>query len=188
MKRRTNVSLTGKKTNESIKLDGKKVLSTIINTKEESEYIDIKLKIINNFLDPFIKGQHDRVQKNAFNFDFMLRRLESFKGNNDEEVILIEKVVKVMKQATEYKRSYSDIYNQMYGNTDKTLSRFIFETSRLILKAPFEIYDNLFGDGGASEEYDMRIIAEIEKILEENPGISFDDIKEKIELFGLVLN
>ena len=63
------------------------------------------------------------------------------------------------------------------------MNRMIFETSRIILKAPFEIYDTLFGVK-QGQKYNMDIIREIENILETHPGIMFDDIKKKIDLLN----
>ena len=183
--RRSRVNLQGTRREMPMSLDGKKMIES---GEADIDYLDFKMSIMNNFLEPLVNADIDTVQKNQYNFDYIISRLNFYKNNtNTEEILLMQKVVDLMKQATEARVSYSNMYERIYGIEGLSMNRMIFETSRIILKAPFEIYDNLFGlkEG---EQYNKEIIAQIEKILEEHPGIMFDEIKKKIDLLNIVLN
>jgi hypothetical protein len=152
------------------------------------DYLKFKMSIINNFLEPLVNADLDTVLKNQYNFDYITSRLVLFENStNRDEITLMKKVVNLMKQAASIRVSYSNMYERIYGTKAVSMNRLIFETSRIILKAPFEIYDNLFGVK-EGQEYNKTIIYAIENILEENPGIMFNDIKEKIDLLNFVLD
>ena len=156
--------------------------------KLDIDYLDFKMSIMDNFLEPLLNSDVETVQKNQYNFDYIISRLNFYKNDtNSEEILLMQKVVDLMKQATNARVSYSNMYQRIYGSRGLSMNRMIFETSRIILKAPFEIYDTLFGVK-QGQKYNMDIIREIENILETHPGIMFDDIKKKIDLLNLVLD
>jgi len=185
MRRRSSVNLMGTRIEQPMNLDGKK----ITNIGElDIDYLDFKLSIMNNFLEPMVNADYKTVQDNNYNFDYIISRLNFYKNDgNSDEIYLMQKVVDLMKQASEIRVSYSNIHERIYGSRGVSMNRMIFETSRIILKAPFEIYDNLFGIK-EGQNYNMVIIGEIEKILETHPGIMFNDIKRKIDLLNFVLD
>ena len=185
MRRRSRVNLLGSRSFRPINLDGR----TMMNIGERNiDYLDFKMSVITNFLEPLVNADTDTILKNQYNFDYILSRLNDYKNNsNMEEITMMKKVVDLMKNASEVRISYSDMYERLYGSGGVGINRMIFETSRIILKAPFEIYDNIFGVR-EKQTYNMEIIREIENILESHPGIMFDDIKRKIDLLNFVLD
>ena len=168
-----------------VKLNGKR---DMMIEKLDIDYLDFKMSIMDNFLEPLLNSDIETVQKNQYNFDYIISRLNFYKNDtNSEEILLMQKVVDLMKHATNARVSYSNMYQRIYGSRGLSMNRMIFETSRIILKAPFEIYDTLFGIK-EGQKYNMDIIRAIENILETHPGIMFDDIKKKIDLLNLVLD
>jgi len=172
----------GTRIEQPMNLDGKKITNI---GEVDIDYLDFKLGIMNNFLDPMINADHKTVKDNNYNFDYITSRLNFYRNDeNSDEIYLMQKVVDLMKQASEIRVSYSNMHERIYGNSSGlSMNRMIFETSRVILKAPFEIYDSLFGIK-EGQTYNMEIIGEIEKILDTHPGIMFNDIKRKIDLLN----
>ena len=185
MRRRSSINLMGTRIEQPMNLDGKKITNM---GEVDIDYLDFKLGRMNNFLDPMINADYKTVQANNYNFDYIISRLNFYKnGGNSDEIYLMQKVVGLMKQASGIRISYSDMYERIYGSRGVSMNRMIFETSRIILKAPFEIYDSLFGMK-EGQKYNKEIIGEIEKILDTHPGIMFNDIKRKIDLLNFVLD
>ena len=184
MSRRSSVNLMGTRIEQPMNLDGKKITNI---GEVDIDYLDFKIGIINNFLDPMVNADHKTVQDNNYNFDYITSRLNFYRNDgNSDEIYLMQKVVGLMKEASKVQVSYSDMYERIYGSSSGlSMNQMIFETSRVILKAPFEIYDSLFG---IDKPYNMEIIDEIEKILDTHPGIMFNDIKRKIDLLNFVLD
>jgi|UniRef100_A0A6C0BYS3 hypothetical protein len=183
--RRSKLNLMGENREIGLKLSGKR---DMMIEKLDIDYLDFKMSIMDNFLEPLLNSDVETVQKNQYNFDYIISRLNFYKNDtNSDEILLMQKVVDLMKNATNARVSYSNMYQRIYGSRGLSMNRMIFETSRIILKAPFEIYDTLFGIK-ENQKYNMDIIREIEKILEAHPGIMFDDIKKKIELLNFVLD
>jgi len=175
----------GTRIEQPMNLDGKKITNI---GEVDIDYLDFKIGIINNFLDPMVNADHKTVQDNNYNFDYITSRLNFYRNDgNSDEIYLMQKVVGLMKHASEIRVSYSDMYERIHGSRGVSMNRMIFETSRIILKAPFEIYDSLFGMK-EGQKYNMEIIDEIEKILDTHPGIMFNDIKRKIDLLNFVLD
>ena len=152
------------------------------------EWLNFKLYIIDNFLKPMNKLNYELVRKNYYNFDFIIKRLDGFMTpENEEEITLFKKLVNLMRYSTETHMSYRDAKEKLYGG--KEMMKLMVETSRIILKAPFEIYNLLFGRPDKFKSithtrYEDHLILEIEKILGDNPGILFDDIKKKMAKYA----
>jgi hypothetical protein len=152
------------------------------------DWLNFKLYIIDNFLQPLNKLNYDLVKKNYYNFDFIISRLDGFiTPDNEEEITLFKKLVNLMRYSTETHMSYREAKEKMYGG--KEMMKMLVETSRIILKAPFEIYNLLFGRPDKFKSithtrYEDHLILEIEKILRENPGILFDDVKKKMAKYA----
>ena len=147
-------------------------------------WLDFKLYIIDNFLKPLTKFNYELIKKNYYNFDFIIKRLDGFiTPETEEEIDLFKKLVNLMRYSTETHISYEEAKEKLYGG--KEMMKMLVETSRIILQAPFEIYNLLFGRPDKKKSithtrYDDRLILEIRKILGEFPGILFDDIKKKM--------
>jgi len=152
------------------------------------EWLDFKLYIINNFLQPLTMLNYELVQKNYYNFDFIIRRLDDFiTPSTKEEIELFKKLVNLMRYSTETRMSYDDAQEKLYGS--KEMMKLMVETSRIILRAPFEIYNLLFGRPDKMKSithtrYEDYLILAIEEILAENPGILFEDIKKKMSKYA----
>jgi len=102
------------------------------------EWLDFKLYIIDNFLQPINKLNYDLVKKNFYNFDIILARLDGFKNEeNQEEVELFKKMVSLMRYSTEKHISFEEAQAKLFGGEEMMQMRVI--TSRIILQAPFEI-------------------------------------------------
>ena len=67
----------------------------------------------------------------------------------------------------------------MFGDGASNL--LLVETSRIILKAKYEIYIIIFGDPKLSNsEFQPNILNEIQKHLDNNPGCTVNHIKSKL--------
>ena len=77
------------------------------------EWLNFKLYIIDNFLQPIDKLNYDLVKKNFYNFDIILARLDGFKNEeNKEEVELFKKMVSLMRYSTEKHISFEESAKQ----------------------------------------------------------------------------
>jgi len=151
-----------------------------------TNYIDFKLGFVENFLKPLIKKEYDNLWRNYYNYEFIDRKLDEYREGADSDAFKDDiDLMKIIVSATRMIAiKHENINNALNTSIDQdkhtTAMQSIIELPRLILEAPFEIYVNLFGmpNFKENEEFDKDLVDEIQVILDANPGILFDDIKE----------
>ena len=131
-------------------------------------------------MDPVINKKYKELQDNFFNFEYIEQKLNSFDFPKlSDEVDLLKKVVIVMKSAIETRFTIDQANKKMFGDGASNL--LLVETSRIILKAKYEIYIIIFGDPKLSNsEFQPNILNEIQKHLDNNPGCTVSYIKSKL--------
>ena len=152
----------------------------------DTNYIDFKLGFVENFLKPLIKKDYDNLWRNYYNYEFIDRKLDQFREGADSDAFKDDiDLMKIIVSATRMIAiKHENINNALDHSIDQdkhtTAMQSIIELPRLILEAPFEIYVNLFGmpNFKENEEFDKDLVDEIQMILDANPGIMFDDVKE----------
>lgn len=169
------------------------IQTSIINTvgsgfqgDYDTNYIDFKLGFVENFLKPLIKKDYDNLWRNYYNYEFVDKKLDHFREGADSDAFKDDiDLMKIIVSATRMIAiKHENINNALDHSIDQdngtTAMQSIIELPRLILEAPFEIYVNLFGmpNFKENEEFDKDLVDEIKVILDANPGILFDDIKE----------
>ena len=161
---------------------------TTFSYSATQEWLDYKLYIIHNFIDPITRQKYDLIKKNFYNFDLILARLDGFEGHcAPEELQMYKQMVELMRYSTTNRVSFDEAQAIIYGGEEMMQMRVI--TSRIVLAAPYEIYNLLFGTPSKTKSIDHQtyedyLILEIKKILKENPGILFKDIKEKMAKYS----
>ena len=164
-------------------LHGLYSIGTKYGASANKEFLEFKLYIITHFLNPILDKQYDLIKNNYFNFEYIINRLESFKTReNDEEIDFLVKVMGILQYSTNVRISFDEAKKKLYGADNE--NRLLVETSRIVLQSQYEIYNILFGrphkKNAQHTKYNMEIILDIKYILDRNPGILFDEVKEKL--------
>ena len=155
-----------------------------ISETSDKEYFDFKQYIIVNFLNPIMKRNYDSIKKNYYNFDYITQRLIMFKNNrNKHDVEFIIKVIDILRYSTNTQQSLNLAKEKLYGQDNKNM--LLVETTRIVLKSHYEIYNILFGQPHKTKpnhlKYEIHLLNEIKNIVDDNPGILFDDVKSRLE-------
>ena len=144
------------------------------------EFLNLKNYILSKFMDPVINKKYKELQENFFNFEYIEQKLNSFDlPKLSEEVELLKKVVIVMKSAIETRFTIDKANKTMFGDGASNL--LLVETSRIVLKAKYEIYIIIFGNPTKdNSDFKPDILNEIQKHLDNNPGCTVSYIKSKL--------
>lgn len=180
---RSHISLRGNLNVHGNTLHGLYSIGTKYGASANKEFLEFKLYIITHFLNPILDKQYDLIKNNYFNFEYIINRLESFKTReNDEEIDFLVKVMGILQYSTNVRISFDEAKKKLYGADNE--NRLLVETSRIVLQSQYEIYNILFGRphnrNAQHTKYNMEIILDIKYILDRNPGILFDEVKEKL--------
>ena len=151
-----------------------------------TSYIDFKLGFVEKFLKPLVQKDYDNLWRNYYNYEWIDRKLDSFRETAESNAFKDDiDLMKIIVSATRMIAiKHENINNALDTSIDQdqhtTAMQSIIELPRLILEAPFEIYVNLFGmpNFKENEEFDKDLIDEIQLILDSNPGMMFDDVKD----------
>lgn len=151
-----------------------------------TSYIDFKLDFVEKFLKPLVQKDYDNLWRNYYNYEWIDRKLDNFRETAESDAFKDDiDLMKIIVSATRIIAiKHENINNALDTSIDQdqhtTAMQTIIELPRLILEAPFEIYVNLFGmpNFKENEEFDKDLIDEIQLILDSNPGMMFDDVKD----------
>ena len=182
---RSVISLKGNNITSGVFLHGRSnVGAAMVSEAADKDFIDFKMYIITNFLNPIMDRRFSQVNNNYYNYDYIIERLNGFKNNrtkNDIEFII--KVVNILRYSTNVQISFDEAKKKIYG-ADKE-NRILVETSRIVLQAHYEIYNLLFGrphkTNPSHMKYEIHIINDIKELLKSYPGILFEDIKNRLQ-------
>lgn len=148
--------------------------------KLPEDFMNLKLYLIDNFLIPLAQRKFDYVNQNYYNIDWLLGEVDKLDYPHlEEEIEFFKRVIEIMQYAATTQLTFDGLKTKLYGR------RFgiTIETSRVVLQAPYEVYVILFGNPTTKGRiFNKKRIKDIKRILQENPGILTDDIREKLSL------
>ena len=150
----------------------------------DKQYTDFKQYIITNFLIPIMNRKYTEVTQNYYNFDYIIDRLNLFKNNrNKTDVEFIIQVMNILRYSTDIHMSFEEATRLLYGSEKQ--NRLLVETSRIVLKSQYEIYNLLFGipnkHNPTHMTYEIHMLNDIKAILDTYPGILFKDIYDRLK-------
>jgi hypothetical protein len=147
------------------------------------EFVNLKNYIISKFMDPLINKKYGLIKENFFNFDYVQQKLTDFdEPTLSSEIDLLNKIVLVMKHAVEARFTIDAVNKKMHG--DKS-NLFLVETSKIVLKAKYEIYTLIFGDPKITNgDFKQSILSKIQTYLDKSPGCTVEYIRTKLKDSG----
>ena len=148
--------------------------------KLPEDFMNLKLYLIDNFLIPLAQRKFDHVNQNYYNIDWLLGEVDKLDYPHlEEEIEFFKRVIEIMQYAATTQLTFDGLKTKLYGR------RFgiTIETSRVVLQAPYEVYVILFGNPTTKGRiFSKKRIKDIKYILQKNPGILTDDIREKLSI------
>jgi len=173
----------GNTSNLSKTLDGEVVLS--------KDYLDFKLLVIKNYIEPLMNKNYEYLKYNYHMIDATLERIKKY-GNeqNKSDIELFTKILKVIRNTIDMHISFTETEKKLYGIDGVT--QLMVRTSRIVLNAKYEVYNNLFGSPGivnGVSDYDDALVERIDTQLKTLRDPSFANIRyemrDKVDLFLL---
>lgn len=182
---RCRLSLTGNINNAGIFLKGINNISnnlTGVNVISQ-EYLDFKLKVIKNYIEPLLNKEYEKLR---YNYHMIEQTLENIKRYTNEQnktdIELFVKILKVIRNTIDIHVSYKETENKLYGS--KRVSQLMVRTSRIVLNAKYEIYNNLFGtpdkNGETNQRYDDGLLERIDSLLKNINEPTFENIRYEL--------
>jgi len=145
--------------------------------KNAKEYQDIKEFINEHFMTPLIRKKFDVIRLNAFNFDYLLKKLNNFALlYNDTDIFI--KLIESIKAALEITDENEKLYELVYGNVKETTLQ--FKTTAVEFKPEFQIYIKIYGEVENFEDFKEEYLEEIRSVLKENPALTFNELLIKL--------
>lgn len=145
--------------------------------KNAKEYQEIKEFIDENFMTPLIRKKFDIIRLNAFNFDYLLKKLNNFALlYNDTDIFI--KLIDSIKSALEITDENEKLYEIVYGSVKDTTLQ--FRTTAVEFKPEFQIYIKLYGEVENFEDFKEEYLEEIRGVLKENPALTYNDLLIKL--------
>ena len=145
--------------------------------RNAKEYQDIKEFINEHFMSPLIRKKFDIIRLNAFNFDYILKKLNNFALlYNDTDIFI--KLIESIKAALEITDENEKLYELVYGSVKETTLQ--FKTSAVEFKPEFQIYIQIHGQVDSFEDFEEKYLEEIRAVLKENPALTFNELLLKL--------
>ena len=149
------------------------------------DYLDFKLKVIKNYIEPLMNKKYEYLKYNYHMITDTLERIKKYSNeHNKDDIELFTKILKVIRNTVNMHVSFTETENKLYGI--KGISQLMVRTSRIVLAAKYEVYNNLFGipDSG---NYDDSLIDRIAALLKTLSDPTFANIRyemrDKVGLF-----
>jgi len=182
---RSRLSLTGNINNTGIFLKGINNISnnlTGVNVISQ-EYLDFKLKVIKNYIEPLLNKEYEKLR---YNYHMIEQTLENIKRYTNEQnrtdIELFVKILKVIRNTIDIHVSYKETESKLYGS--KRVSQLMVRTSRIVLNAKYEIYNNLFGppdkENEINQRYDDGLVERIDSLLKTLNEPTFENIRYEL--------
>jgi len=145
-------------------------------TTDEINLKKLKIYLIENFIEPLIMRKVENVNFNAYNFTYILTRLNDLKYIDPGEVAVYETIVQFVQETVGTYNQNKMMISKLYANKE-TAAQFTLQLPFITLKPAYEIYNSLYGrpDGFS---YNKKILKEIEAIVEEKPGILYKEVEK----------
>lgn len=185
-KRRRAIYLNGNSYGLSLK--GMRENSSIGNILSQ-DYLDFKLQVIKNYIEPLMNKKYEYLRYNYHMIDETLERIKKYSNEqNKHDIELFTKILKVIRNTVDIHLSFTETEKKLYGTSGVT--QLLVRTSRIVLDAKYEIYNNLFGKAGLVDgvrNYDDSLIDRIDYLLKTISEPTFANIRyemrDKVDLF-----
>ena len=169
------LSLTGK-TLISINNLGGKTFTGGYNVP--NEITDFKASIMDNYIIPLITKRWGTVYDNLFRIDLYRNKLNDYlQTHPNADLELYKKILQLIYAIYSEHLELEDLEKKLFKVDDT--GTFAYKTTRIRLKAEYELYNIILGQPQQGEKYDNYIIDKIKKLLEDE-ALSVDEIKKII--------
>ena len=115
----------------------------------------------------------DIIKLNAFNFEYLLKRLELLSPMFSDVDIFI-KIIETIKSSIEIANENDELNKLIYGQLEETTLQ--FKTSTVELKPEYQIYINIFGNPPTYEDFNKTKLLEIKKKINDLKTINYRDL------------
>ena len=145
------------------------------------EYSELKEFIDNNFMKPLVKKNMRLIKLNAFNFEYLIKKLKAFAlMYKDAEVFL--QLIETIKATMEITDENDRLNEIVYGQSQET--RLEFHTKAVEFLPEYQIYCSLYGPPKEFDSFDTSKLDDIKLVLKRNPALTYRDFMIK---FGLTV-
>jgi hypothetical protein len=145
-------------------------------TSDEINLKKLKIYLIENFVEPLILRKVENVNFNAYNFTYILTRLNELKYIDPGEVAVYETIVQFVQETVGTYNQNKLMISRLYANKE-TASQFTLQLPFITLKPAYEIYNSLYGRPEGFS-YNKKILEEIKDIIGEKPGMLYKEVEK----------
>ena len=142
------------------------------------DYLDFKLMVIKNYIEPLMNKEYEYLKYNYHMIESTLEHIKKYGSpENRQDIELFTKILKVIKNTIDLHISF-ETEKKLYGV--EGITQLLVRTSRIVLSAKYEIYNNLFGDPeikDGTKNYDNRLINKIDTLLKTLKEPTFQNIR-----------
>ena len=170
MIRRGGLNLRGISNGGGLSLKGNyysKFKSREISIGLSQDYLDFKLMVIKNYIEPLMNKEYEYLKYNYHMVESTLEHIKKYGSpENRQDIELFTKILKVIKNTIDLHISFTETEKKLYGV--EGITQLLVRTSRIVLSAKYEIYNNLFGEPKVVDNvknYDDRLIDKIDVLL-----------------------
>ena len=183
---RGGLNLRGSSSCYGLSLKGVEIGHSKVSTQGEvylsRDYLDFKLQVIKNYIEPLMNKEYEHLKYNYHMIDATLERIKKY-GNeqNKQDIELFTKILKIIRNTIDMHISFTNTEKKLYGLSG--ISQLMVRTSRIVLSAKYEVYNNLFGRPGINDgitNYDNDIIDRIDHQLKTLDEPTFANIRYEL--------
>ena len=170
------ISLTGKNVFSINNLGGK---NFILGNDIPEEITDFKASIMDNYIIPLITKRWGTVYDNLFRIDLYRNKLNEYLAlHPNADLQLYKNILQLIYSIYSEHIELEDLEKKLFKVDDA--GTFAYKTTRIRLKAEYELYNIILGQPQQGEKYDNYIITKIKGLLEDET-VSVNEIKRNIE-------
>ena len=181
MRRRSNISLYG---NTSCKYGNTMFGTNDLNFNSNSysqEFNDLKHFLKTTFLIPLINRKINILNLNAFNFEYITKKLTSYSHEfHDADIFL--KLIDVIRSAMEIANENVLYTGAMHNDAKNTTLSYHTQTVEFLPE--IQLYINLYGEPQKCGDFDNERVIKIRKILQATGMATYDNIKKQLDQLG----
>ena len=145
------------------------------------EYSELKEFIDENFMKPLVKKNMRLIKLNAFNFEYLIKKLKNFAlMYKDAEIFL--QLIETIKATMEITDENDRLNEIVYGQSQET--RLEFHTKAVEFLPEYQIYCSLYGPPRDFDAFDRDKLDNIKLVLKRNPALTYREFMIK---FGLTV-
>lgn len=174
------LSLTGKQTYNPLNLTGKSMQGGG-GGKSTTPYYITKMKsiIFDWYITPILGKQWKILKENLFQINDIMRRLDIYYANtNDESLLVYKHMLQVIKGTLDTAEELTSLEEKIF-DTGKDLAKMSVRVPRIRLKPEMELYNLIIGKPDGTM-YDKEILKYIGELLK-TEYITFREIEEKLK-------